>query len=172
MAIKSGYVVPALDLPLVGGGRFVLGNPRPEFFTVLVFYRGLHCQRCPGQLQSYQALLADFRNCGAEVVAITSDDEARATKAAADWGITKLPIAYGFSLEAAQVWGIHITSASKPDEPALFTEPATFVVKKDGRLDIGVVNSGPRLRPAAEEVLAHVGDRLAAAAEGAKKSPA
>lgn len=171
MAIKSGYAVPALDLPLVGGGRFVLGNPPPESFTVLVFYRGLHCQRCPGQLRSYQALLAEFRESGTEVIAITSDDETRATKSAAAWGVTQLPIAYGFSLEAAQVWGIHITSASKPDEPALFTEPATFVVKKDGRLDIGVVNSGPRLRPAAEEVLAHVRDRLSAA-EGAKKSPA
>jgi peroxiredoxin len=169
MAIKSGQIIPALDLPLVGGGRFVHGNHRPGSFTVLVFYRGLHCQRCPGQLRSYQDLLPSFREAGAEVIAITSDDKDRATKSAADWGIDRLPMAYGFSLEAAQVWGIHITSGNKPEDPELFTEPATFVVKKDGKLDIGVVNSGPRLRPEAADVLAHIQDRLA---DAGKTSPA
>jgi peroxiredoxin len=117
MAIKSGHMVPALDLPLVGGGRFVFGNPRPESFSVLVFYRGLHCLRCPGQLRSYQELLPSFKACGADVVAITSDDEDRATRSAAVWGITTLPIAHGFSIESAPVWSIHITSGKKPDEP-------------------------------------------------------
>ncbi len=167
MAVKSGRVVPALDLALVGGGRFALGNPRPQSFTVLVFYRGLHCQRCPAQLRSYQELLPAFRDSGTDVIAITSDDENRALRSVAEWGISALPLAYGFSIEDAPTWGVHITSGSKPEEPALFTEPATFVVKKDGILDIGVVNSGPRLRPAAADVLAHVRERLADAGKKA-----
>ena len=41
---------PALDLPLVGGGRFVLADRAPERYTMLVFNRGLHCPVCRAQL--------------------------------------------------------------------------------------------------------------------------
>ena len=93
MSLKSKEKVPALDLPLVGGGRFVLGDPKPENYTVLVFYRGLHCQRCPGQLRSYQMLLPAFRELGVQVIAVSSDDGPRAEKSAKEWGVDKLPIA-------------------------------------------------------------------------------
>lgn len=35
--------VPALKLPLVGGGTFDLSQENPENFTMVLFYRGLHC---------------------------------------------------------------------------------------------------------------------------------
>lgn len=160
MAVQTRQPVPALDLPLVGGGRYRLGDPKPENFSVLVFYRGLHCRRCPGQLQSYQALLPNFREIGVEVIAISSDDADRAGKSAAQWGITTLPIAFGFPIDAAPDWELHVSAGRKPEDPPVFTEPATFVVDRDGRLDSGVINTGPRLRPTAADLLAHVRDRI------------
>jgi hypothetical protein len=38
--------VPALQVPLVGGGRFDMNAERPPLFTMLVFYRGYHCAQC------------------------------------------------------------------------------------------------------------------------------
>jgi peroxiredoxin len=35
--------VPALSVPLVGGGTWSLADQSPENFTMVVFYRGLHC---------------------------------------------------------------------------------------------------------------------------------
>jgi peroxiredoxin len=158
--IRTGQPVPALDLPLVGGGRFVLNAPPPGSFTLLVFYRGLHCRRCPGHLRSFQEALPEFAALGAHVVAVSSDPAARATEAARVWGIDRLPIAYGFPIAAAGNWGIYVSKAAKPGDPELFTEPAFFCVDSMGNLDSAAINTGPRLRTGAAEALAHVQDHL------------
>jgi peroxiredoxin len=44
--IKPGTPAPALDLPLIGGGRFRLADQQPGAFTLVVFYRGCHCPIC------------------------------------------------------------------------------------------------------------------------------
>lgn len=41
---------PALDLPLVDGGRFDLTAATPDQFTLVVAYRGVHCPQCKKQL--------------------------------------------------------------------------------------------------------------------------
>lgn len=160
MPINMGQPVPHLDLPLTGGGRFILGDPAPETFTVLVFYRGLHCRRCPGHLQAYQALLGYFDNEGARVIAVSSDDQARAEQSVADWGLDQLSVAYGFPTESAADWGLYVSPGKKAEDPALFTEPALFVIDREGRLDSAVINTGPRLRAAPPDVLIHIRDRL------------
>ncbi len=38
--------VPSLDVPTVGGGTWSLSGQTPEKFTMIVFYRGLHCPIC------------------------------------------------------------------------------------------------------------------------------
>lgn len=160
MSMKTGAPMPPLSLPLVGGGLFELNAPPPGRYTLLVFYRGLHCRRCPAHLASFQAALDDFIALGVHVVAVSSDDAARAGQAAQDWGIDKLPIAYGFPVAAATDWGLYVSEAAKPGDPARFTEPAFFCIDRDGRLDSAAINTGPRLRVSAAEALAHVRDRL------------
>ena len=39
-------LVPELSLPLAGGGRWRLSDQKPEHFTMLAFYRGMHCSVC------------------------------------------------------------------------------------------------------------------------------
>lgn len=42
-ALLPRHPVPALNVPLTSGARFVLGAAPGERFDLLVFYRGLHC---------------------------------------------------------------------------------------------------------------------------------
>jgi len=160
MTIQTGAALPPLSLPLIGGATFTLNAPPPQSFTLLVFYRGLHCRRCPAHLASFQAALPEFAALGVTVIAVSSDDAARAAQSAKDWGIDRLPIAYDFPLAAAPDWGLYVSSGAKPGDPARFTEPAFFAIDRAGKLDSASINTGPRLRVSAGEALAHVRSRL------------
>jgi hypothetical protein len=43
--------VPPLEVDLAGGGSFHLERETPANFTLVVFYRGLHCPICKTQLR-------------------------------------------------------------------------------------------------------------------------
>lgn len=150
---------PALSVPLVGGSIFNLTAEKPQNFTMVVFYRGLHCPLCRIQLKDIQARLPEFDKRGVSVVAISSDDEDRATKAKADWELPNLRIGYGFSLGAARNWGLYVSAGRGPtsigiDEPAHFSEPGLFLVRPNGELYFASVQTMPFARPHAQDVLA------------------
>ena len=48
-------LVPQLNVDLAGGGSFHLKGERPANFTLLVFYRGLHCPICKTQLRELES---------------------------------------------------------------------------------------------------------------------
>lgn len=164
MTIRTGLPLPRLELPLVGGGTRVLGDPDGSRFVVLVFYRGSHCRRCNPYLNIYQSLLPEFRDCSADVIAVSADDRSRAEASVASWGINRLKVAYDFPIDKAAEWGLYVTERGKPEDPPLFTEPALFIVGPDGKLDHGVINTAQRLRPDPKEIVAHLRDRIAEAA--------
>ena len=60
---------PSLEVDLVGGGRFVLADSTPKNFTLVVFYRGLHCPICRGYLAQLDRALGELAGLGVEVVA-------------------------------------------------------------------------------------------------------
>ena len=68
------YPVPALNVPLTQGGRFVLGANPGATFDLLVFYRGLHCPICAKYLMELERLAPEFASRGVQVVAISNDD--------------------------------------------------------------------------------------------------
>jgi len=43
--------VPPLDVGLADGGTFDIAAEKPASFTLIVFYRGLHCPICKTQLR-------------------------------------------------------------------------------------------------------------------------
>lgn len=163
MTIKTGQPLPSLELPVVGGGNRVLGDPRDGKFVVLVFYRGLHCRRCGPYLNVFQSLLPEFHDLGAEVVAVSADEKSRAEQSVQAWGLDRLKVAYDFPLARAKDWGLFVTERGKPEDPPLFTEPALFIVGPDGKLDHGIINTAQRLRPDPNGILAHIKDRVAEA---------
>lgn len=52
--------VPALDVPLLGGGRFDLAVSPAPTFSMPVFYRGLHCPLCAKYLLELEKLHDEF----------------------------------------------------------------------------------------------------------------
>ncbi|MBX9760775.1 MAG: AhpC/TSA family protein [Beijerinckiaceae bacterium] len=151
-------LVPALDLPLAGGGSFSLNNEKPSAFTLLVFYRGLHCPICKTQLRDMEGKLEAFAERGVNAVAISSDTQSRAEQTRADWGLSHLRVAYALDLSAARSWGLYISrgrgkTSAGIDEPEQFSEPALYLVRPDGTLYFGSVQTMPFARPALSEVL-------------------
>jgi peroxiredoxin len=160
-ALLPRYPTPALNVPLVGGGRYVLGATPGEKFDLLVFYRGLHCPICAKYLLELERLSADFSSRGVQVVAISSDDEARCKEMAEKVKARGIKMAYGLSLRNARQWGLYIsTSRGKTsigiEEPALFSEPGVFLVRSDGTLYYGAVQTMPFARPQFQDLIAAV----------------
>lgn len=106
--------VPALNLLLVGGGTFNLTAEKPDRFTLVVFYRGLHCPICKTQLKDLEAKLPEFEKRGVTVVAASSDEQARAEQAKEPWGLPNLRIAYDLDLSTARSWGLYVSHREPP----------------------------------------------------------
>lgn len=154
--------VPPLDLPLVGGGTWSLAEQTPENFTMVVFYRGLHCPICSRYLADLNRKAGKFAELGVNVVVASSDDAERGAKAKEEWGLDALDVAYGVSLEKGREWGLYVsTSIGKTSvgvvEPDMFIEPGLFVIRPDGTLYFGTVQTMPFARPSFAEVLGAIG---------------
>jgi peroxiredoxin len=157
-ALLPRHPVPALNVPLVGGGRFILGAVPGEKFDLIVFYRGLHCPICAKYLLELERLAPEFAQRGVQVLALSSDEESRATEMAQKVQAKGVKFGYGLSLRSARQWGLYIsTSRGKTsigiEEPALFSEPGVFIVRPDGTLYYSAVQTMPFARPAFQDLL-------------------
>jgi peroxiredoxin len=153
MTVKPRRPVPPLDIALVAGGRFVLAENPPKSFTLILFYRGLHCQRCKGYLGEIESLLPEFGKRGVDVIAVSCDTVEHARRSMAEWELSALKVGYGLSIESAREWGLFISRAVRDDETPIFAEPGTFLVDRDGRLNFAVINSITRMRPYPRDIL-------------------
>ena len=139
--------VPALSVPTVGGDTWTLAEQSPEHFTLVVFYRGLYCPICKQYLNDLQAHLDEFRDLGIGVFALSGDTEERAKETKEKWGLDKLSLGYGLSLDDARAWGLYISSSNGASEPERFSEPALYMIRPDGTLYFGAVQTMPFARP-------------------------
>ncbi len=151
--------VPALSVPVVDGPRWTLNAPPPEKFTLVVFYRGLHCPICRTYVAELEKLADEFAARGIDVIAISSDGEARAREARQAWKLEKTRIGYGLGLGEAQAWGLYLSSSRGKTsagvvEPDVFSEPGVFAVRPDGTLYWASVQTMPFARPHFNEILA------------------
>ncbi len=145
--IIPGTQVPALDVPLVGGGRWTLAERAGELFTVIEFYRGLHCPRCARRLQEIDGRLDELAQRGAVFFALSTDTEERAQRSVKEWGLGNLAVGYGLSLDEARSWGLAISESIAEKEPYPFCEPGLFIVRPDGELYLSYITTAPFLRP-------------------------
>jgi len=144
--------VPELAVETLDHGAWRLADQKPERFTLVAFYRGLHCPICSKYLADLEKHLGDFRERGTGVIAISSDGEERAGQSQRDWGLEELAIGYGLGLDKAREWGLFISSGIGKssigvEEPALFSEPGLFLVRPDGTLYFSSVQTMPFARP-------------------------
>lgn len=154
--------VTDFTVPMTDGGQFQLSQRAGDNFTLLLFYRGLHCPICKAQLRDLQRKLGDFAERGVTAVAISMDDAERAQKSVEDWGIDELMLGYGLSEEMARKLGLYL-SAGRPDspEPAIFSEPALFLVRPDQTLYFASVQSMPFTRPPLDQLMMGIDYALA-----------
>ncbi|SFJ38829.1 peroxiredoxin-like family protein [Jannaschia pohangensis] len=153
--LKIDHAAPALSFPLLGGGTFRLSDESPDNFTLVLFYRGLHCPLCRKQIEGdVVPNLGKLAELGVEIVAVSMDDKDRAEKQAAEWGFGDLRVGYGLSEASAREWGLYMSSA-RPDtaEPAIFNEPGMTLVRPDGKVFANWQQSVPFSRPLIADLL-------------------
>ncbi|MDO8788434.1 MAG: peroxiredoxin-like family protein [Sulfuritalea sp.] len=158
MSLIPNKLVPGLEIDVVGGGHFSLSAEKPQQFTMLVFYRGLHCPICRRYLSELEGVLPELEKRGVSVFAASSDTQDRAEQAKSGWALPNLRIGYGLSIEEARKWGLYISRSKGPTstgvmEPDLFNEPGLFVVCPDGSLYWGTTSTMPFGRPHFNEIL-------------------
>jgi peroxiredoxin len=150
--------VPDLEVATVGGGRWRLSEQTPERFTMLVFYRGWHCPQCKGYLKDLDNKAAEFASKGVDILVVSSDGQERAEVTKPEWRLDHLTVGYGLDLDMARRWGLYISAGIGKtslgiEEPALFSEPGLFLVRPDGTLYFGAVQTMPFARPKFADLL-------------------
>ena len=109
MALLPTETAPELALALVGGGTtddLKLGTEADGRFSLVVFYRGLHCPICRKQLGEIDKRIEDLTATGiGRAVAIPMETEEPSGRIVHQWHLANLPVAYGLSEEAARAWG-------------------------------------------------------------------
>lgn len=150
--------VPELDVPTLSHGGFDLHSESPQNFSLIVFFRGLHCPLCIKTLKELGKLLPDFAQRGVSVIAISSDDESRAKEMAVKVGVTDLRFGYDLPLSVAKQWGLYISegigkTSIGVEEPMRFAEPGVFLIKPDQTLYYGAVQTMPFARPSFADLL-------------------
>lgn len=149
--------VPELRVPTLAHGDFDLAADAPKSFTLIAFYRGLHCPVCLKYLRDLDALIPEYERRGTRVIAVSSDVHERAQKMAGKVG-ANLQFGYSLPLTVARQWGLYISSSRGKssidiEEPPLFSEPGVFLVRPDGTLYYAAVQTMPFARPLFSELL-------------------
>jgi len=151
--MKPREKTPELELDLINDTKWSLHKQDPEKYTMIVFYRGLHCPICKKQLESLKDHLDKFKDRGVNVIAASMDSEKRAKKAGDEWSIESIPVGYGMSADKAREWGLNLSEGISDKEPDLFSEPGLFLIKKDGTLYFSSIQTMPFARPQFDDVL-------------------
>lgn len=155
MPIKPRQPVPALEFDTLDGGRWSLAAQQPQNFTMIVFYRGLHCPVCRRYTTELNGMIEEFDKRGVTSVIASTDTKERAAQA--QWGLGNLTIGYGVSIEKAREWGLYIStsrgvSSLGIEEPPLFAEPGLFLVRPDATLYWASISTMPFARPHFNEI--------------------
>ena len=158
--------VPTLHVPTLAHGNFKLAEDAAPNFTLVVFYRGLHCPICLKYLLELGRLQPEFEKRGVKVIALSSDGRERAQAMADKLNAPGLRMGYDLGLANARAWGLYVSTSRGVtsigiEEPALFSEPGVFIVRPDGTLYYGAVQTMPFARPHFDELLAAIDFALA-----------
>ena len=157
MKLATRQPVPNLSASTLDGPTWTLDQQTDETFTMVVFYRGLHCPKCKLSLTELNRKAGEFAELGVGIIAVSCDTEERARTARDDWKLDNLTIGYGLSIDDARAWGLYISTSNGftsigVEEPALFCEPGLFIVQPDGNLYMTAIQSMPFARPLFAEV--------------------
>jgi peroxiredoxin len=115
---------------------------------------------CKVQLRDLDRKLGEFSARGVDVIAVSGDGEERAGKTRDEWGLERLRVGYGQTVESMRDWGLFVSHSIKEAEPPEFGEPGIFLVRPDGTVFWEMISSMPFARPRLEDLLLAL-DRVA-----------
>ncbi|MEM8907720.1 MAG: peroxiredoxin-like family protein [Bacteroidota bacterium] len=141
------HQAPDLSFSLLDGGEWHLNQQNPPNFTLIIFYRGLHCSVCRKYLQQLEALVPEFDARGVNIVAVSMDTEKRARLSRQKWELSKLTLGYALSEKNAKAWGLYLSKGVKDGEPEVFSEPGLFLIDRENQVYYSAMNSNPWGRP-------------------------
>ena len=158
LKLSAGKAFPAIDLPVLNGGRRSLSEPRDGFDWMLtIIYRGKHCPLCTSYLQELNAALPALTAQGVDVLAASADSEARAKAHMADVSPV-YDVAYGLNIPQMRELGLYISGVRNGvDVEAPFAEPGLFVINEHGALQIVDISNVPFSRPNLEWIAKGIG---------------
>tara|TARA_B100001123_G_scaffold142973_1_gene166225 strand:+ start:384 stop:896 length:513 start_codon:yes stop_codon:yes gene_type:complete len=153
MSLLPGTQAPQLIVKTIDNDVWQLSKQNPVNFVLIIFYRGLHCPICATYLQGFDRNIKEFDTRGISAISVSGDDKIRAEDAQATWNIQSLQIGYGQSLSSMRDWGLYVSTSIKESEPAVFAEPALFLIKPSGKIFYAALTSAPWGRPPISDIL-------------------
>ncbi|HTX09714.1 MAG TPA: peroxiredoxin-like family protein [Solirubrobacteraceae bacterium] len=154
--VRPTQPAPDLTVALLRGGTYRLSDQRPTLFTMVVFFRGLHCPVCHAQLSELEHRLAEIEERGIEAIAVSAETPERTSTLAQEWKLERLNLAYGLSEEQMRAWGLFISRAIHEHDPPLFNEPGLFLISPDHTVYYEALLSMPVGRPRLADLLAGI----------------
>ena len=130
--LHPGDKFPALTVALAGGGSLQLPDALDGQFGVILFYRGAWCPYCNAQLRAFQRAKGDLAEVGAQVVALSVDDEATTAELVAKGGL-EFGVGYGADARALA----KVTGAMINDDP-VFLQSTGFVLNPAGQVVVEI----------------------------------
>ena len=151
--VRPTQPAPDLTVPLLRGGTYRLADQRPEAFTMVVFFRGLHCPVCRAQLGELERRLGEFEERGIEVIAVSGETLERTTQLAQEWRLEQLQLAYGLTEDQMRAWGLFVSRGINDSESPVFNEPGLFLISPDHTVYYESILSMPVGRPRVDDLL-------------------
>lgn len=149
----AGVVLPSFSAVSVDTGESLKIAVPSGKWQLIVVYRGKHCGRCKKYLNSLQTMLPAWNDAGIDVIAVSADSREKAQMDVAEFGWT-FPVACELSESEMKKLGVYISDPISPDEAdGRFAEPAVFVLRPDGVVQIASLSNGPAARPELAELL-------------------
>lgn len=118
--LHPGDMFPALTVAQAGGGSLRLPDALDGRFGVVLFYRGAWCPYCNAQLRAFQRANDDLAEVGAQVVALSVDDEVTTAGLIAKHGL-EFGVGYGADARALA----EATGAVVNDDRCLCSPPGS-----------------------------------------------
>lgn len=138
-----GTPAPVLEVKTLDGSTWKLSEQTPEHYTMVVFYRGLHCPVCQQYISDLDRKLEAFEKLGVNAIAISGDSQERAQQFQENANIQNATIGYGLTIDDMLRWGLYLSKGHFDREPALFSEPALFLIRPDNRLYFANIGTHP-----------------------------
>ena len=156
--LLPNQLAPELIVPTLSHGIFDLAKEKSKHFTMVVFFRGLHCPICINYLSELARLQSEFFENGVSQIVISSDNEARSEETASLIKANQIRYGYDLSIPVAREWGLYISkgvknSSNKFEEPELFPEPGIFLIRPDNTVYCISVQSMPFARSAFTDLI-------------------